>query len=193
MRIVAATHYRQAAKFKVWPMYDFANALEDSWCGVTHIMRSNEFESRIELQDYIKGLLGLQRQEVLQYGRFNIVGATTQGREIRKMIEEGQVIGWDDPRLITLRALRRRGIVKETYYELARICGMSKTQTNLDFGVLAAINRRILDEVAERYYFVRDPIKIIVDGWPTDLAHVELKLHPHRQRGGRPLKLSNQL
>jgi glutamyl-tRNA synthetase len=193
MRIVTAPHYRQATKYKVWPMYDFANALEDSWCGVTHIMRSNEFESRIELQDHIKGLLGLQKQEVLQYGRFNIVGATTQGREIRRMIEEGKAIGWDDPRLITLRALRRRGIVKEAYYELARICGMSKTQTNLDFGVLAAINRRILDEEAERYYFVRGPIKIIVEGWPTELAHVELKLHPHKQRGGRPLKMSNEL
>jgi glutamyl-tRNA synthetase len=192
MRIVDAPHYRQGTKYRVWPMYDFENALEDSWCGVTHVMRSNEFETRIELQEYIKGLVGLPKQEVLQYGRFNITGATTQGREIRQLIEEGKVTGWDDPRLITLRALRRRGIVKETYYELARICGMSKTQTNLDFGVLAAINRRILDEEADRYYFVKDPVKISVEGWLKDLTHVELKLHPHRQRGGRPLKLSNE-
>ncbi len=192
MRIVKAPHYRQGKKYSAWPMYDFENALEDSWCGVTHVMRSNEFETRIELQEHIKKLLGLDKQEVLQYGRFNITGATTQGREIRQLIEEGKVIGWDDPRLITLRALKRRGIVKEAYYELAKQCGMSKTQTNLDFGVLAAINRSILDEQANRYSFVRDPAKISVEGWPTDLAAVELKLHPHLQRGGRPLKLNGE-
>ena len=190
LRIVEAKHYRHGAKYKVWPMYDFENALEDSWCGVTHVMRSNEFETRIELQEHIKKLLDLPVQEVLQYGRFNITGATTQGREIRKMIEDGIVIGWDDPRLITLRALKRRGIVKEAYYELAKVCGMSKTQTNLDFGVLAAINRRILDETADRFSFVMDPVKIVVHGWPADLDSAELKLHPHLKRGGRPLKLN---
>ncbi len=192
MRIVKAEHYRQGAKYAVWPMYDFENALEDSWCGVTHVMRSNEFESRIELHNHIKSLLGLAKQEVLQYGRFNITGATTQGREIRQLIEEGKAIGWDDPRLITLRALKRRGIVKEAYYELAKQCGMSKMQTNLDFGVLAAINRHILDEQANRYSFVKDPVRISVEGWPETLTRVELKLHPHLQRGGRPLQLNGE-
>jgi len=192
MRIVKAPHYRQGTKYAVWPMYDFENALEDSWCGVTHVMRSNEFETRIELQEHIKKLFNLPVQEVLQYGRFNITGATTQGREIRDMIEQGKAIGWDDPRLITLRALKRRGIVKEAYYELAKVCGMSKTQTNLDFGVLAAINRHILDEQSNRYSFVKDPVKIKVHGWPNDLSSTELKLHPHHQRGGRPLKLTDE-
>jgi len=192
MRIIDAPHYRQGTKYKAWPMYDFENALEDSWCGVTHILRSNEFETRIELHDHIKTLLGLPKQTVTQYGRFNITGATTQGREIRQLIEEGKVIGWDDPRLITLRALRRRGIVKEAYYELAKQCGMSKTQTNLDFGVLAAINRQILDETADRYSFVKDPVKIMVEGMPPSLTDVELKLHPHKRRGGRKLRLGNE-
>ncbi len=192
MRCIDAPHYRQGTKYKAWPMYDFENALEDSWCSVTHVLRSNEFETRIELHEHIKTLLGLPQQDVTQYGRFNITGATTQGREIRQLIEEGKVIGWDDPRLITLRALRRRGIVKEAYYELAKQCGMSKTQTNLDFGVLAAINRQILDETADRYSFVRDPVKIAVEGMPKSLDRVELKLHPHKRRGGRKLRLGNE-
>lgn len=190
MRISSTPHYRQGTKYKVWPMYDFENALEDSWCGVTHVMRSNEFQSRIELHNHIKSLLGLSKQEVVQYGRFNITGSTTKGREIRQLIEEGKVIGWDDPRLITLRALKRRGIVKEALYELAKQCGMSRTQTNIDFSVIASINRRILDEQASRYSFVRDPVKITIEGWPSSLKEIELKLHPHINRGGRPLLLN---
>lgn len=189
-RVVDTHHYRQGDQYKVWPMYDFENALEDAWCGVTHVLRSNEFETRIELHKHIRTLLGLRDPVVQQYGRFNITGATTQGREIRAMIDEGRVTGWDDPRLITLRALRRRGIVKEAFYELAKRCGMSKTQTNLDFGVLAAINRQILDEQANRYSFVADPIEITVEDWPESLTSTELKLHPHTKRGGRPFALT---
>ncbi|RME31459.1 glutamate--tRNA ligase [Candidatus Woesearchaeota archaeon] len=188
-RVITNEHYRQGTKYKVWPMYDFENALEDSWTGVTHVLRSNEFESRIELHNYIKDLLGLQKQVVQQYGRFNITGATTQGREIRRLIEEGSVTGWDDPRLITLRALKRRGIVKEALYELAKRCGMSKTNTNIDYSVLAAINRQLLDEEADRYSFVRDPVAIKVSRWPATLRRVELKLHPHKRRGGRTMEL----
>ena len=189
LRICLTPHYRQGDEYKVWPMYDFENALEDSWYGVTHIMRSNEFETRVELQEHIKELFGLPKQEVMQYGRFNIVGATTQGREIRELIDSGKMIGWDDPRLVTLRALKRRGIVREAFYELAKVCGMSKTQTNLSFDVLASINRRILDEEANRYFFIEDPVTIAVEGWPSDLTTVELKLHPHKHRGGRPFAL----
>ncbi len=188
-RVIDAPHYRQGTRFKAWPMYDFENALEDAWTGVTHVLRSNEFETRIELHEYIQDRLGLPHQVVQQYGRFTLTGATTQGREIRRLIEEGKVMGWDDPRLITLRALRRRGIVKEALYELAKRCGMSKTNTNIDYSVLAAINRRILDEEANRYSFVEDPVEITVQDWPASLSTAELKLHPHKRRGGRVFSL----
>lgn len=191
MRCIHESHYRHGEKYKVWPMYDFENSLEDSWTGITHVLRSNEFADRIELHNHIKDLLKLPKQEVQQYGRFNIVGSTTKGREIRELIESGKMIGWDDPRLITLRALRRRGIVRQAYYDLATESGMSKTQTNLDFGVIAAINRRILDEEANRYSFVKDPVEIHVKGMPAGLASTELKLHPHKARGGRKLQLSD--
>ena len=192
MRIMHAKHYRQGEQYKVWPMYDFENALEDSWNEVTHVMRSNEFETRIELQNHIKELFNLEKQYVRQYGRFNIVGATTQGREIRELIEKGEVIGWDDPRLVTLRALKRRGIVKEAFYELVKQAGMSKNPTNIGFEVLAAINRNLLDEQANRYFFVKEPIKITIENWPEDLQEAELKLHPHKNRGGRKFTLSNE-
>lgn len=192
MRICETRHYRQGDEYKVWPMYDFENALMDGWLGMTHVLRSNEFDTRIELHDFIKGLFGLPKCEFIHYGRYNVTGMTTQGREIREKIDSGEMIGWDDPRLLTLRALKRRGIVKESYYQLVKQIGLSKTQTNLDFGVIGAINRQILDEEASRYFFVEEPAPISVADWPAKLTSVELKLHPHKHRGGRPLKLDGE-
>ncbi|MBW3016785.1 glutamate--tRNA ligase, partial [Candidatus Woesearchaeota archaeon] len=150
----------------------------------THILRSNEFgKMRQELQDYIRELFGYKNPVLRDYGRINIVGAVTQGRDIRKLIEEGKMIGWDDPRLVTIRALRRRGIVKETFYELVREVGLSRTQTNIDFSVIAAVNRKILDPVAQRYFFIEDPIKIKIEGAPSQA--VELNLNPGEKKGGR--------
>lgn len=187
-RIVLAPHYRQKNKYKVWPMYDFENAVEEHFCGVTHILRSNEFgKMRGELQDYIKKIFGFEKQVIVEYGRFNIKGKLTQGREIRELIETKKVSGWDDPRLITLKALKRRGIVKEAYYELINEVGLTPSQTNLDFGVLAAINRKILDPKVNRYFFIQLKKKIKVKGAPEQIAEVPLH-QDFRKRGYRKFK-----
>ncbi|MFH1505458.1 MAG: glutamate--tRNA ligase [archaeon] len=187
-RIALEKHYRQKDKYAVWPMYDFENAVEEHLCGITHILRSSEFGlMRIELQNYIKDLLGFKKQTVVQYGRFNIVGAVTQGREIRELIEKKQVSGWDDPSLVTLRALKRRGIIKEMFYELVKEVGLSKTPTNIDWTRIAAINRRLLDQSVNRYFFIEDPVKIKIEGAPKQ--NIQLKLHPdHPKRGYRNFK-----
>jgi len=184
MRLCYAEHYLQKKKYPVWPMYDFENAIEEELCGITHILRSSEFGSmRVELQDYIKDLFGFKKQTIVQYGRFNILGAITQGREIRKLIEEKKVVGWDDPRLVTLRALRRRGIIKETFYELVLEVGLSKAETNLDWSRISSINRSILDPKAYRYFFITDPIEIKIENAPQQ--KLELDLHPDNKKGGR--------
>lgn len=176
-RICEKEHFLQKKKYAAWPMYDFENAVEDDLCGITHIMRSIEFgEMRIELQDYIKELLELKKQTIIQYGRFNVSGAITQGREIRKLIQEKKVIGWDDPRLVTIKALRRRGIQKEALYELAVEVGLSTTATNIDWSVISAINRKILDPKCERYFFIKEPVKIKIENAPEQVA--EVKKHP---------------
>jgi glutamyl-tRNA synthetase len=190
-RLCYSPHYRQGEKYKVWPMYDFENALEEGLLGITHVLRSNEFQTRIELQDHIRGLFGLPNPHVRQYARFNITGAVTKGREIRELIESGDYIGWDDPRLVTLRALKRRGIVKEAFYELAKVVGMSKTTSNLDFSVIAAINRKLLDESAFRFFFIGDPEEITIQGAPQ--RKVELNLHPHLHKGGRSFSSDERL
>jgi len=186
-RVVTDSHYRVGEKYKVWPMYDFECAILEGVLGVTHVLRGSEFETRIELQDYIRELYELPNPTVKQYARVNVqesdVKATTKGREIRELIASGEYIGWDDPRLVTLRALKRRGIVKEAYYELAKVVGMSKTNSYLDFSVIASINRKLLDESAKRFFCVIDPVEIVLDTAPS--RKLELKMHPHLDLGTR--------
>ncbi|MDD5086666.1 MAG: glutamate--tRNA ligase [Candidatus Nanoarchaeia archaeon] len=189
-RLCYTEHYRQKNKYNVWPMYDFENAVEEEFCGVTHILRSSEFgKMRVELQDYIKDLFEFKRQEVIQYGRFNVVGAITQGREIRELISEKKVIGWDDPRLVTLRALKRRGIKPEMFYELALKVGLSKTPTNIDWSVISSINRKIVDASVNRYFFIENPEEITIKNSPE--KQIKIKLHPeHEERRTRNLKIN---
>lgn len=191
-RLCYTPHYRQGEKYKVWPMYDFESAIEEGFCGVTHVMRSNEFDSRIELQNYISKLFGFKESTYIHYGRYQVPGATTQGREIRALMEEGNMIGWDDPRLITLRALKRRGIVREAYYELAQKIGLSKTKSFLDFSVIAAVNRSLLDASAKRFFAIRDPVKITVNNMPSDLKEFALKYHPEDKTHDRKLNTTSE-
>ncbi len=176
MRISHANHYRHGTKYCVWPLYDFENAIEDSAEGITHVIRSKEFELRLPLHNLIKDYLNLKKQEVIEIGRFNVIGATTKGREIRKLIETKQVFGWDDPRLVTIRALRRRGFVPETFLMLARQIGLSKSETNIDWQLLAACNRKVLDSKTKRYFFVEHPRKITIKNAPA--VNAAVPFHP---------------
>jgi glutamyl-tRNA synthetase len=160
-RISYAEHFLQKKKYCVWPLYDFQNTVEDELCGITHVLRSAEFGGmRIELQNYIKDLLGFKKQTIIQYGRFEVEGSITRGREIRELIEKGRIKGWDDPRLVTLRALRKRGIVKETYYKLAEKLGLNPNGAKIQWHMIAAENRKLIDPVSPRYFFVGEPIEI---------------------------------
>jgi glutamyl-tRNA synthetase len=191
-RISYERHFLQGNRYCVWPLYDFENAVEDGMYGITHIMRSIEFgEMRVELQDYIKELLNLPKQRVVQYGRFNVTGAATQGRLIREQIDTGKLSGWDDPRLVTIKALRRRGIQPGTFRELAVEVGLSTTPTNIDWSVIASYNRKILDPICNRYFFVPNPKKIVIEGAPDRI--VDVKLHPDSpERGSRKFNVSNE-
>lgn len=185
-RAIDTPHFRLGSKYSVWPLYDFYSPVEEHLCGVTHIIRSNEFDLRVELHRRIQETLGLAKPEVFHYGRFNIRGATTKGREIRDLIESGAYRGWDDPRLVTLQALRRRGIQKDAYWRLVEDLGLSPYPVSLDFSMLAAKNREIVDPIASRYSFIEDPVEITIEGVPEH--SVELDLHPDRKDGGRPMR-----
>ncbi len=190
-RIVEHEHYKHGQKYRVWPMYDFENSLEDAWNGVTHILRSNEFgKMREELQNYIKELFGYPKPFVKQYGRFNVMGSTTKGREIRELIEKGELIGWDDPRLVTLKALKRRGIQREALYEMVKKIGLSSQITNIDWNFISAFNRRIVDKCAKRFMLIRNPVKIRIKG--AEPHEIKIRLHPDVDYGLKTLKVNEE-
>lgn len=185
-RICYTPHFRQGTKYCVWPMYDFENPVEDSLNNVTHVIRSKEFELRAELHLYIQKLLNLKSPVVTEIGRYNITGAETQGRVIREMIQAGKVTGWDDPRLVTIKALRRRGFIPEMFKELAQTVGLSKSGGHIDPTVLASANRSLIDGKVNRYFLVIDPVKVKIVNAPD--KEVEIDLHPKfTERGKRHL------
>jgi glutamyl-tRNA synthetase len=181
-RSVHARHFRHGTEYKVWPMYDFYNPIEDSIMGITHILRTNEFEDRVPLQNKLKELLNLEKQTIVQYGRINVIGATTKGREIREMIETGKLIGWDDPRLVTLKALKRRGIKIEVLYEVVEQLGLTKREVNLDFDMIAAMSRKLIDASTNRYYFVQNPVPLTLEHTKESekIKQIEVPLHPDK-------------
>ena len=184
-------HYRYKDKFCVWPTYDFANTCEDEWCGITHILRGIEFgNERIELQKYIAKLLGFREKFYVQYGRINVSGLEkSSGRVLRALVTKGA--GWDDPRMPTIVALERRGFVKETFYEMAKQVGLSKTATKIDEKTLAATNRKFIDTIAPRFFFVANPIKIHIDNMPR-IKVAKLQIHPDKYPT-RDIKVSKSL
>ncbi|MAF34730.1 glutamate--tRNA ligase [Candidatus Woesearchaeota archaeon] len=188
-RISSAPHYKQGTKYRVWPTYDFENAVADAHWKTTHVIRSKEFELREPLQQIIRERLGLKGPTTLEIGRFRISGAETQGRVIRAMIEKKEVTGWDDPRLVTVQAIRRRGFVKEMIEELALVVGLGKAGGAIDFKTLEGINRKIVDPIAPRYFFVKDPVLVTIDNAPEKT--VELDLHPDAKKGGRRMKTTS--
>ncbi len=179
-REVDAVHFRHKKQYKVWPMYDFYNAIEDSVSGVTHVLRSNEFHQRGELQQALRVALGLRQPTVVEYGRFSVAEKTTKGREIRELVESGAYIGWDDPRLVTLKALRRRGITKEVLIALMNQVGLKKAEVVFEFPMIAAVSRKLIDATTERYTFIANPVEIAVAGAPLDLTEIAFPLHPDR-------------
>jgi glutamyl-tRNA synthetase len=187
-RINDTAHCLTGKRYRVWPGYDFANAVEDSECGITHVIRSNEFATA--LQKHIRELLGYRKQpEYVEYTRYNVIGAVTKGRIIREMIRSGKASGWDDPKLVTVRALKRRGIVPETFERLIYDIGLTKSRTNITWDKINGTNRRIIDPTSKRYFFVPDPVKIRVEGAPS--KRLKLELHPDIDMGSRKIATSD--
>ena len=185
-RIVESPHPLQGSKYRAWPLYDFANAIEDAECGVTHVLRSNEFLQRNELQNKIRDLLGLKSPVIISYSRIQFSDSPTSKRQILELMEKTDVESWDDPRLATIMALRRRGVLPETLRQLALEVRMTKGSTTIDSRTITGINRKLLNEMANRYFFVPEPVKLEVKNAPS--KSVELAMHPeHPERGARKI------
>jgi len=192
MRIIDAPHPRTKNEFKLWPVYDYGTALLDIWEGVTHRVRSKEFEIRKELQQYIQKILGAKSPYIIEIGRFNIEGVPSSGRVIREMIATKQLTGWDDPRLTTLVALKRRGFVPKAITEFLVSTGVTKTEAILTWDPLEAANRKIIDQKANRYFAVLNPEEITIKNLPK-IKSVDVPLHPENKKKTRKISVSEKI
>ncbi|ASJ16310.1 glutamate--tRNA ligase [Thermococcus chitonophagus] len=182
-------HPRAGNKYRVWPLYNFASAIDDHELGVTHIFRGQEHAENETRQRYIYEYLGWEYPVTVHHGRLSIEGVILSKSKTRKGIEEGKYLGWDDPRLGTIRALRRRGIRPEAIKELIIEVGLKRSDTTVSWDNLAAINRKLVDPIANRYFFVADPIPMYVED--TEEFEAKIPLHPdHPERGYRVLKFT---
>ncbi|RLF89544.1 glutamate--tRNA ligase [Thermococci archaeon] len=180
-------HPRTGNKYRVWPLYNFASAIDDHELGVTHIFRGQEHAENETRQRYIYEYLGWEYPITVHHGRLSIEGVILSKSKTRKGIEEGKYLGWDDPRLGTIRALRRRGIRPEAIKELIIEVGLKRSDTTVSWDNLAAINRKLVDPIANRYFFVADPIPMYVEN--AEEFEAKIPLHPdHPERGYRVLK-----
>ncbi len=184
-RIITKAHPLTGEKYHVWPTYDFAGAVEDSISGVTHPFRTKEYELRDEVYFRILSLLKLRAPHLMEFSRLSIEGMPVSKRKIKPLIEQGLVSGFDDIRLPTLRGLKRRGIVPEAIKQFVLQQGFSKVESIVDFSLVESVNRKYLDPRVKRYYFVPDPVQLVVDQAPKKT--VQLALHPDATMGQRSI------
>lgn len=175
-------HPRVGTKYHVWPLYNLACGVDDHLLGITHIIRGKEHLTNQVRQEYMYKHLGWKYPEAIHYGRLKITGAYLSKSKIVQGINEGLFKDWDDPRLATFAALRRRGITPEAIKRMIIDIGPKTQDVVLSWENLYAYNRKILDPVAERYFFVQDPIELTVDNIPK-VFNVKLAMHPARPEG----------
>lgn len=191
-RIIEGDHPRIGTKVRVWPTYDFAAPVEDSIDGVTHAMRTKEYELRNALYFAVLDRLGLRKPAMIEFSRLEFEGMPVSKRKIRPLIDSGTIKSWDDPRLPTLSAFRRRGFVPEAIRKFVLSLGLTLAETKPPFEALEAFNRKIIDPKCMRLYFVRDPVEIHVEG-ARDMT-VTLKNHPtDASLGTRKVNVSDTL
>ena len=190
-RIITKEHPRTKKSYRIWPTYEFQNSIMDGYFGVTHRLRGKEFEAMAELQRHIQEMLKLTVTKTYEFARFNMKGILSSGRIIREKIKKKQLKGWDDPRLTTLVALRRRGFLPESLINFTLSTGISKSESTMTWDDLVVKNRRIIDDKANRYFFIEKPKKVRIADFIG--KRVEVPLHPdHLERGNRKFKVENE-
>lgn len=192
-RIIEGEHPKLGSRVRVWPTYDFAAPIEDSLDGVTHAMRTKEYELRNALYNAILDRLSMRKPAVSEFSRLEFEGLPVSKRKIRPLIDNGTISSWDDPRLPTLSAFRRRGFVPQAIRKFVLSLGMTLAETKPPFEALEAYNRKVIDPTSMRLFFVRDPVEVqIVEG--ATPMEVTLKNHPTgASRGSRKVKVSDRV
>lgn len=195
-RISHVSHHQTGDKWCVYPMYDFAHPLSDAKEGVTFSLCSLEFENHRPLYNWVVDQIGFDEPpRQIEFARLNINYCVTSKRKLLEMVNKGIVSGWDDPRMITLCGMRRRGYSAAAVRDFIDRVGVSKADSTVDYGLLEACVRDELNAKAPRAMAVLRPLKVVIDNYPEGQSEdFEVELHPeHPEFGTRKVTFSREL
>jgi glutaminyl-tRNA synthetase len=167
-RILHAAHHRTGDAWCIYPMYDFAHGQSDSIEGVTHSLCSLEYEDHRPLYDWFLDALGIYHPRQIEFARLNLSYTVMSKRKLLRLVKDGYVRGWDDPRMPTIGGLRRRGYTPEAIREFIRRVGVSKAASMTDIALLEACLREDLNRRAPRVMGVLRPLKVVIENYPAD-------------------------
>ena len=179
-RVAHMTHHRTGDKWCIYPMYDYAHPIEDAIEGITHSICTLEFEDHRPLYDWVLIELGYKEDasgtpKQIEFAKLYLTNVVTGKRYIKRLVEEGIVDGWDDPRLVSIAALRRRGFTPESIKLFVDLCGVAKANSSVDYAMLEYCIREDLKLKKSRMMAILDPIKVVIDNYPEGkVAYLEV-------------------
>jgi glutaminyl-tRNA synthetase len=195
-RIRKAHHQRTGDRWCIYPMYDFAHTLSDALEGTTHSLCTLEFEDHRPLYNWLlEQLAVIDPPRQIEFSRLNLMFTLTSKRALKRLIDEGHVHSWDDPRMPTLAALRRRGYTPASIRDFCTRVGITKKENTIELGALENCLREDLNENAERRVAVLDPIKVVIENFPEGETETLMAAnHPNRpELGSREVTFSREL
>lgn len=195
-RICYTAHYRRGTDWCIYPLYDFQHPVSDAMEGITHSMCSDEFKNHRPLYDWFLEKLEFERpSRQVEFGRINLRGIKTGKRDLRSMVENGTVSGWDDPRMPTIKGLKRRGYTPEMIRDFVFAIGVAKDRSTADYDLLETTARKALQATAPARMVVVHPLKVVITNFPE--GRVEMlpaANHPkHPEMGERELPFTREI
>ena len=195
-RIARMTHHNTGDKWCIYPMYDFAHPIEDAIEGITHSICTLEFEDHRPLYDWVVEEVEYENPpQQIEFAKLYLTDIITGKRYIRKLVEDGVVDGWDDPRLVTISALRRRGVTPSALKMFMDLVGVSKVNSSVDFAMLEYCIREDLKMKESRIMAVVDPIKLVITNYPEDkIEYLEANNNPeNKDLGTRKIPFGREI
>ena len=195
-RVAHMSHHNTGDKWCIYPMYDFAHPIEDAIEGITHSICTLEFEDHRQLYDWVvRELEYPQPPRQIEFAKMYLTNVVTGKRYIKRLVEEGIVDGWDDPRLVSVAALRRRGFTPESIQMFVDLCGVSKSNSSVDYAMLEYCIREDLKLKKPRVMAVLDPVKLVIDNYPE--GQIEMLEAPNNleneELGSREIPFGREL
>ncbi len=195
-RVAHMSHHNTGDAWCIYPMYDFAHPIEDAIEHITHSICTLEFEDHRPLYDWVVANVGFEQPpRQIEFAKMYLTNVITGKRYIKRLVEEGIVDGWDDPRLVSIAALRRRGFTPESIAKFVELCGISKANSSVDYAMLEYCIREDLKLKKSRVMAVIDPIKVIIDNYPegkTEMLTVPNNLE-NEELGTREVPFSREI